>query len=914
MLATWIESAAKGRHGGPVRSGIWSSAVVGTHPIETGQEVWLELAIDDVEVGPLPAYWIENKGVNSLWHVPIPPQAVGSRLHYRASAKRGGDETTSSPYQDTMVRPNLPDRTDTGEVLVAPPEGLAGNRMMTARIDDRGSTYDLYFPTVGLHSNIRPAEGEQPQSRSNFRSIVAGLALGQRLEWFAERHTWHAFQHYLGATNVLMTELTWRHGPIRVLATDFVAMGHDLPRTAGGTESPGQYVKRFRVFNDGDEPRQATFGFYVQAEVNGGVGEPGLSWHDGDRALLVSNRGHGHANRKLARDATVEFSLGLDDRGAVHCEPTGPNEALLLRRLDLPAGQSVTVDLLVSGAFTGWRGDLGTYEHWLRPALNWFRSADLDAVEQATAQEWDAYVEPLPSPNFPKPGYAVNLRRSALVAALHCDAQWGAIAAGFDRGLSAYCWPRDAMGAGAALDRAGHPEIGRGVYRWLSRVRGQNRPYSYWYQKYTIDGWPEWESPAVDQTAMIPWGLERHYRRTGDLGFVSANWPMIEQAASVCGGESAHPGLRMIEELNLLSSAGIWDIRFGAFFYSNCAAVAGLRAAARLARILDRAEQAEAWEGLADRIWEQGILRESSPGDPGPGLVDPVSGRFLNARRVSTFRGLWTDRPESLVDRSMDTDISVLGAVIPFGLLPASDPRIRRSVEAILKKNALTVDPNLLTRWSQDPFRPERSGVPIDVPSQDVSSLATLWMARYLLQLGRETGQAAYWLRALAMLDSILNRLGPLGVLLRPTMRVGEIGRRGVAGTAGVWGLHGMILETILDLAGLDYDAIDGVISLKPVLPPSWPQVGMSQVLPCGPISYRFDRPIGGTVHQLTFTSDLTTPARLDIHLTCIGLTSLGPWQSDPEGAEPILDRSNGGLAWTVDLPVGPFEGRWAWG
>ena len=57
------------------------------------------------------------------------------------------------------------------------------------------------------------------------------------------------------------------------------------------------------------------FGLYVQAEVNGGVGEPGLSWHDQDRTLLAINRGHGHVNRKLARDATVEFAIALDDRG-----------------------------------------------------------------------------------------------------------------------------------------------------------------------------------------------------------------------------------------------------------------------------------------------------------------------------------------------------------------------------------------------------------------------------------------------------------------------------------------------------------------------------------------------------------------------------------------------------------------------
>ena len=46
-----------------------------------------------------------------------------------------------------------------------------------------------------------------------------------------------------------------------------------------------------------------------------------------------------------------------------------------------------------------------------------------------------------------------------------------------------------------------------------------------------------------------------HYRRTGDLEFLRSAWPVVEQAAAVCGGASGHPGLRMHEDLSLLSSA-----------------------------------------------------------------------------------------------------------------------------------------------------------------------------------------------------------------------------------------------------------------------------------------------------------------------------------------------------------------------
>ena len=901
MVATWIETAAKGRHGGAVRAGMWSVVVIGTHPIQFDQQVWLELLADDVSIGPLPAYWLENKGVNSYWHVPIPPQAVGARLRYRSGARYDGAEPEYSPAQDVVIRPNLPDRTEAASVA---PEGLVGNRMMTVRVDARGSTYDVYFPTVGLHSDVRPREGDLPQSRSHFRAIVGGLAVGRRLDWFADRLPWVVFQRYQGATNLLATELKWRHGPIRVLATDFVAAGPNLPRTKGGSESPGQYVKRFRISNEGPEPRKALFGVFVAAEVNGGIGEPGLSWHDEDQALLVTNRGHGHSNRKLARDSTVEFAVALDGRGETQCEPTDTNEAILLRTVDLPAGDSVTVDLLVSGAFTGWRGDHGTFEHWLRPAIAWFRSADLDQVEQETAATWDEFVEPLPTLAFPRPSYGVHLRRSALASALHADAKWGAIASGFDRGLNAYCWPRDAVWSGGAIARVGHPEIGKGVYEWLSRVRNLSLPFAYWFQKYTIDGWPEWETPAVDQTAMIPWGLERHYRRTGDGDLLSASWPMIEQAAAVCMGESRHPGLTRLDDLNLISSAAIWDNRFGAFLYSNAAVVAGLRAAARLAEILDAGDRAASWREAADRTWQVGVLGN---------LFDEPSGRFLEARRLSCRRGLWASRPEEWVDRSAAVDISMLGPVVPFGLMAASDPKMRRSAEAILRHNAAGGDPNALTCWSSDPARPDARDAPSDPLQQDASSLATLWMARYLIALGRETGEGRHANRALAMLDDVLGRLGPLGLTLKA-----QAGREGATETlraaSGAWGLHAMLMETMLDLAGLDYDAAAERLILAPALPPAWPQIGLSSGFRCGSVSYRLERPVGGVAHRLIVEANLHRPTVMAIDLSCPGLPDLGPWQASPVAPPPAFDRATRRLTWTTELPAGPSRREWTWG
>lgn len=912
MLAAWIETPAKGRNGGPVRAGMWSTVIIGSHPIQDSQRAWLELIAGDHPLVLLPAYWIENKAGNSFWYAPVPPQGVGTRLHYRAIVEREGGERGVSTFQDTIVRSNLPDRTESSAFALPEAEGLVGNRHMTVRIDPRGSTYDIYFPTVGLHSYVRPREGDNPQSRSHFRAIIGGLAIGERLDWFTEHIAWDSFQQYQGATNLLTTKLRWRHGPIQVLQVDFVAMGGCLPVNAGQERSPGQYVKRFFITNEGEDSRTATFGVYVQAEVNGGVGDVGLSWHEIDEVLLAINRGHGHTNRKLARDATVEFALALDGRGEVECEPTGPNEAILFRPVELPAGQTVTIDLLVSGAFTGWSGDKGTFEHWLRPALNWFRSADLDEVEKETAGQWDEFIEPIPEFYFPKPSYAVSLRRSALAVSLHTDAEWGAIASGFDRGLSAYCWPREAICVGGSLARLGHAAMDRAVYLWLNRVRHRHRPFLYWFQKYSIDGVPEWETPAVDQSAMIPWGLERHYRRTGDRELVSSVWPMVEQAANVCCGvPSGHPGLRMLEDLSLISSAGVGDQIFGAFLYSNATAVAGLRAAARLAAELGVEDSARRWGECADRIWEQGILRELVSARPdGQAGAEPETGRFYHARRVSRLRGLWTDAPEDLVERSELSEVFMLGLAVPFGLLPASDPRVVRIAESILRANtALRGESQLLARTTYDPDQAGSSSDPLEV-----SSIASLWMVRYLIQLGRETGLGRHWTRAIGIFEAVLGRLSQLGLALRSAPKGGEPGGRTLGSGGTAWRLHAMLIDTMLDLAGLDYDAGARRLGLQPVLPGPWPQTGIKQAFGCGEVSYVLQRPIGGRVHHLELRTRLEHPVDLEISLTCPDLKELGPWQSSSPMPEPSFESRTGRVAWSLTLPAGRGEWSWTWG
>ena len=323
------------------------------------------------------------------------------------------------------------------------------------------------------------------------------------------------------------------------------------------------------------------------------------------------------------------------------------------------------------------------------------------------------------------------------------------------------------------------------------------------------------------------------------------------------------------------------------------------------------------WNDLADRIWHEGILREAPLEGTGPGLIDAETGRFLDARRLSTRRGFWTDRADWTIERSQAIDISLLGAAFPFDLLPAADARIGRfrpsALETQRRQRRATLARPL--GLAARPCRSQRP--PTAAHRQDPSSLATLWMVRYLLKLGRETGDARHWNRAATMLDAVLGRLCPLGLSMRlPARRADGLSLAPRPG-GGVWGLHTMLIESLLDFAGLDFDAAADTFLFEPALPADWPSIGFEQPFARGKVSYRLDRD-GSNSYRLVVDADLTRETafarRPDLSGASrprrIGLADQAPGDTAP----PEFDEFIGRLRWTTLLPAGKSSTQWTWG
>ncbi|HEX8199483.1 MAG TPA: glycosyl hydrolase, partial [Isosphaeraceae bacterium] len=177
------------------------------------------------------------------------------------------------------------------------------------------------------------------------------------------------------------------------------------------------------------------------------------------------------------------------------------------------------------------------------------------------------------------------------------------------------------------------------------------------------------------------------------------------------------------------------------------------------------------------------------------------------------------------------------------------------------------------------------------------------------------TGESRPWQRALALLDAMLGRLCPLGVGLRPgPRRADDPPALSAHVQQAVWDLHGLLIETILDLTGLRYDVPDRRLTLEPVLPPTWPHIGLSQSLGCGQVTYRLERPAGGACHRLTLETRLDHPVALRVAVSCPDLGDLGSWNARPAGSPPAYDRAMHLLSWSLELPAGEASCEWSWG
>ncbi|MCA9926366.1 MAG: hypothetical protein KC421_28555, partial [Anaerolineales bacterium] len=488
---------------------------------------------------------------------------------------------------------------------------------------------------------------------------------------------------------------------------------------------------------------------------------------------------------------------------------------------------SETFDVLVAGATTP-SVNQNLYTSHIKEAIQWFETADVSSLRTTTENFWQDLLDSATTFETPDTTYNNIYKRSILAAYLYFDAEKGGMGAGSYNGAYFYNWPRDAVYGAVTMDKVGIHDVAENVYDWLWNVAKRDTStndydsdglyYRFWYQKYTMDGEPEWWNPQIDETAVIPWGAWYHYQQTGDSTFLTTYDDLVKEAGLVSSENNDHPALDYNEGKQLMFSMNAWEDKWGMFLYTNANVYAGLRDGADFMSAAGDSSTASTFDTRAGNIYT-GVT----------GLYSDTVGLYAHAYDIKRN---YSD--PAIVDLDISADISMLGLVTPFHVEPVTKTEV---ISTLLEVEAALTDFSEtkmayggVTRYRAD--QEERYGDAYrDLGDSYYDGgpwmMPTNWMSEYYLEWADTASGKTKVDAAKDYLDYVVNYLGNLGIgseQIDENKSSDEFALETAWGN--VWESNGKILDNMMAFIDYQYDAANDTISVAPKLPSDWSYLG----------------------------------------------------------------------------------------
>jgi glucoamylase len=589
--------------------------------------------------------------------------------------------------------------------------GVVGNGEMLAKVRADGAMTEAYYPSIGFFRHI---------IQSQFGVYIREK---EQCFWFTSPD-FQVEQRYLEDTNVLQT--SYIRPEMRAQILDFVH-----PELCGA-------VRILEVHNTGPTPLTLDLFHAEASSVADHKGEFGynVAYYNRLGNHVVRYRGHPWNNAVEAQavwliagapqpdtyqcgvsyqesgeglDAFLDVRDGkLQENRYAFADPTGATSGLMWHRTVEPGKTTSVAVFLVAGMSLFDAEDI----------LNGLRARHSDQLLGETVSYWRVWLEKgkRSLPNLGNGRLEELYLRSILLLKLLQDRKYGSfIAAPTLEPDYRYCWPRDAVYLAWALDRCGYHDEARHFYRWCQRTQMHD---GLWYQNHYTDGRRHWAGIQVDQVATVIWGAWQHFHLTGDRSFLVEMWPTLQRAADYLIVRT-DPTVKLV-----YSEQDLWEETGGFLTYTNASCVAGLHAAALVAREVGRETHCTRWRNAADalkkEIHQQLIQDGCYVGERDPKRRFPMRFDYL-------------------------LDISNLGLAVPFRVVPADSPEMVRTVQRLEAEVDYPVDG--VGRYATDLFM---GGNPW--------SLAAIWLALYFADTGQvaEVHRHLDWCLKHAMLHDFL--------------------------------------------------------------------------------------------------------------------------------------------------------------
>ncbi len=584
---------------------------------------------------------------------------------------------------------------------------VLGNGNLLINLDDRLNVRDLYYPYVGMLNHVN----------GNRNSI--GVWVDGRFAW-TDEEGWQRDNGYLPDT--LVTDIRATHP----------GMGVELTVNSAVHFHYNLYLARIRVKNLDDRARELrvffTHDFAIDQTDIGDtafydINLDAVMHYKRSRSFLISG--------STPRGGIYQYATGTKRFGGAEGTWRDAEDGWLEGN---PIAQG-SVDSTIS-----FRLDLGAREE--QELLYWMAVGDsFEAVWQlaATARGkgvknllseskayWRSWIGKQRRDFKDLSQEAVDLfHRSLLTVRTQIDNRGAILAANdtdilqYNRDHYSYMWPRDGALVALAMDKAGYTELTRDFFLFCKNALS---PSGFLWHKYNPDGsvgssWHPWvrhnrsQLPIQeDETALVIHALWNHYQHTQDLEFVRALYePLILKAAEFM------IEYREKETLLPMESYDLWEERRGVFTYTAATVYAGLRAAARFARLFGHKDAYKRYR-LASREVKQAMTKL---------LFDTDLNRF--------HRGYYRRANGELVqDPTLESSLWSLFALDVFR---PDDPKVEATMQALEAGLWIKTHVGGMPRYYQDYYFHKTSDFS-QVPGNPWV-ICTLWLAQWYIAKAR---------------------------------------------------------------------------------------------------------------------------------------------------------------------------------
>ena len=594
-------------------------------------------------------------------------------------------------------------------------EAIIGNKNMLATFTQKGELERIYYQTKDFRQYI------------NFFHTGVKVNTSDLIYLHDDINNVYK-QYYEPDTNILNTEITNTYFNLKILQTDFMPLKENI------------LVKRYTFMNE--SKIDLNLEFFIHSELLSDINDfvsckiidGGMLQYAHDFAFSTFAKGEKLSKHQIHGSKETIKRTEIYDKDYIGMSPD-TSVAYNLGILKPMEKKTLEICILI---------DENKNISKMEDEVERIKKLDLKKEYANTKTYWRKFLKSHNGLNLKEPqnSYEETIqeiyKRSILLFPLLLNPETGGIIAGAEVdenftkcGRYAYCWPRDAVFITKALDILKMDKETEKFYKvFCKNTQSKN---GMWEQRFYTDCRlaPCW-GYQIDETASVVHGVLEHYNNTKSEKFLKENLQMCEKAVDFLKKyikdwlgieEITDKKDKVQEEMEkelkekhpehrYHVSYDLWEMNEGIHLYSIASIYSAFGSLIKMYKILGK----NISEFENNRLKQEKVSKEQR-----------VLENLQEQLKKYIDENLYDLEKKSYV-RNMDDkkmDISIVGAVVPFGVFGAKERKVQNTIERI--NLSIRTYTGGYQRFEQDHYM---NGNPWPI--------ANLWMALYYLEEGEK--------------------------------------------------------------------------------------------------------------------------------------------------------------------------------